>query len=211
MLKDDQFDHVFQISRALANYKLFIDDTPNLTIPGLRNRVRRLKRQHGLDMIIVDYLQLMQGAPGGNSDNRVQEVSEISRGLKGIAKEMNVPVIALSQLSRQTEQREDKRPQLSDLRESGSIEQDADVVIFLYRDEYYIAREKPGQGVDDSTDRFHEKLANHEIRLDAARNKAEMIIGKQRHGPIGTVELHFHGEFTKFSDLAEEDHLPESH
>ncbi|WP_421780943.1 replicative DNA helicase [Kiloniella litopenaei] len=210
-LTEDQFEHVFQVSRALSNYKLFIDDTPNLTIPGLRNRVRRLKRQHGLDIIIVDYLQLMSGAPGGKSDSRVQEVSEISRGLKGIAKEMNVPVIALSQLSRQTEQREDKRPQLSDLRESGSIEQDADVVIFLYRDEYYIAREKPGQGADDSTDKFHEKLANHEARLDAARNKAEMIVGKQRHGPIGSVELHFNGEFTKFSDLAEEDQLPESY
>ncbi|MCZ4280406.1 replicative DNA helicase [Kiloniella laminariae] len=210
-LDNDQFEHVFQVSRALSNYKLFIDDTPNLTVPGLRNRVRRLKRQHGLDIIIVDYLQLMSGAPGGNSDSRVQEVSEISRGLKGIAKEMNVPVIALSQLSRQTEQREDKRPQLSDLRESGSIEQDADVVLFLYRDEYYIAREKPGQGAEDSTDRFHEKLANHEARLEAARNKAEMIIGKQRHGPIGTVELHFNGEFTKFSDLAPDDHLPEHH
>jgi replicative DNA helicase len=151
----------------------------------------------------------MQGAPGFRSENRVQEVSEITRGLKAIAKELDVPVIALSQLSRQTEQRDDKRPQLADLRESGSIEQDADVVVFLYREEYYLAREKPSQRVAESTEKFNERLAAYEDRLEEARNKAEVIIAKQRHGPIGTVELAFHGEFTQFNDLIADDHLPD--
>lgn len=198
-LNDDEFEHIMQVSRALSGYRLFIDDTASLTVAALRTRCRRLKRQkHGLDMIIVDYLQLMSGQ--GRSDNRVQEVSEISRGLKAIAKELDVPVIALSQLSRQTEQRDDKRPQLSDLRESGSIEQDADVVMFLYRDEYYIAREKPGQTANETTEKFHERLANHEARLAAAAGKAEMIVAKQRHGPIGTVTLCFESQYTQFSD-----------
>ena len=198
-LNDDQFEHIMQVSRALSGYRLFLDDTASLTVSALRTRCRRLKRQkHGLDMIIVDYLQLMSGQ--GRSDNRVQEVSEISRGLKAIAKELDVPVIALSQLSRQTEQRDDKRPQLSDLRESGSIEQDADVVMFLYRDEYYIAREKPGQTANETTEKFHERLANHEARLAAAAGKAEMIVAKQRHGPIGTVTLSFEGQYAQFGD-----------
>ncbi len=200
-LDDDQFEHIMQVSRALSGYRLFIDDTASLTVAALRTRCRRLKRQkHGLDMIIVDYLQLMSGQAGGRSDNRVQEVSEISRGLKAIAKELDVPVIALSQLSRQTEQRDDKRPQLADLRESGSIEQDADVVIFLYRDEYYIAREKPRQTANETTEKFHERLANHEARLAATAGKAEMIVAKQRHGPIGTVTLCFESQYTQFGD-----------
>ena len=207
-IRDDEFDRVFETSRHLHELPLFIDDTPALTVPALRTRARRLKRQHNLGLIVVDYLQLMQGPAGMRNENRVQEVSEITRGLKAVAKELNVPVIALSQLSRQTEQRDDKRPQLSDLRESGSIEQDADVVMFIYREEYYLAREKPSQRMTETTEKFNDRLANYEKRLEEARNIAEIIVAKQRHGPIGTVELHFTGEFTQFNDLARDDHLP---
>jgi replicative DNA helicase len=145
-------------------------------------------------VLMVDYLQLLKGT-GNGKDNRVQEVSEITQGLKAIAKELNIPVIALSQLSRTVESREDKRPQLSDLRESGSIEQDADVVMFVYRDEYYKEREKPG-------DHELEKMAAWQQLMEQVHGKAEVIIGKQRHGPIGHVELAFEGQFTRFSDLA---------
>jgi replicative DNA helicase len=211
-IRQEEFDRLFEVSRALYDLKLFIDDTPALTVPALRMRARRLKRQHGLGLIVVDYLQLMQAAPGGRrNDNRVQEVSEITRGLKAIAKELDVPVLALSQLSRQTEQRDDKRPQLADLRESGSIEQDADVVIFLYREEYYLGREKPGQRANESDDAFAKRVATYDKRKEEARNIAEAIVAKQRHGPIGMVHLHFNGEFTQFSDLAAEDRLPEIH
>ncbi len=210
-IRQEEFDRLFEVSRALYDLKLFIDDTPALTVPALRMRARRLKRQHGLGLLIVDYLQLMQAAPGGRNDNRVQEVSEITRGLKAIAKELDVPLLALSQLSRQTEQRDDKRPQLADLRESGSIEQDADVVMFLYREEYYLAREKPGQRASESDDAFAKRLASYEKRKEDAENIAEVIVAKQRHGPIGTVELHFNGAFTQFSDLADEDRLPDRH
>jgi replicative DNA helicase len=208
-IRDDEFDRVFEASRALHTLSLFIDDTPALSIPALRTRARRLKRQHGLSLVVVDYLQLMQGPPGMRNENRVQEVSEITRGLKAVAKELNVPIVALSQLSRQTEQRDDKRPQLSDLRESGSIEQDADVVLFLYREEYYLSRERPTQRGNETGERFIERQAGYEERLEQARNKAEVIIAKQRHGPIGTVELHFQGEFTQFNDLIGDDHLPD--
>ena len=209
-IHDTEFERLFQASRKLHSYKMFIDDTPALNIPALRTRTRRLKRQHGLDLIVIDYLQLMSGPPGRRSENRVQEVSEITRGLKGIAKELDVPVIALSQLSRQTEQRDDKRPQLADLRESGSIEQDADMVVFLYREEYYLAREKPGPRANETPEKFRERMAQYDENLEAARNKAEVIIAKQRHGPIGTVELGFNGEFTQFSDLITDDHLPDA-
>jgi len=208
-IRNDEFDRIFETSRHLYTLPLFIDDSPALTIPALRTRARRLKRQHGLSLIVVDYLQLMQGPPGLRSENRVQEVSEITRGLKAIAKELDVPLLALAQLSRQTEQRDDKRPQLSDLRESGSIEQDADVVMFIYREEYYLSREKPSQRVTESTEKFNERLAAYGDRLEDARNKAEIIVAKQRHGPIGTVELAFHGEFTQFNDLIADDHLPD--
>ena len=208
-IRDDEFDRVFEASRALHTLPLFIDDTPALSIPALRTRARRLKRQHGLSLIVVDYLQLMQGPPGMRNENRVQEVSEITRGLKAVAKELNVPILALSQLSRQTEQRDDKRPQLSDLRESGSIEQDADVVVFLYREEYYLSRERPTQRAAETGERFSERQASYDDRLEKARNKAEVIVAKQRHGPIGTVELHFQGEFTQFNDLIGDDHLPD--
>jgi replicative DNA helicase len=208
-IRNDQFDRIFETSRALYTLPLFIDDTPALTIGALRTRARRLKRQQGLSLIVVDYLQLMQGPAGMRNENRVQEVSEITRGLKAVAKELNVPVLALSQLSRQTEQRDDKRPQLSDLRESGSIEQDADVVMFLYREEYYLAREKLSQGAREKDDDFARHQAKYEERKKEARNKAEVIVAKQRHGPIGTIKLHFQGEFTRFQDLADDDHLPD--
>ncbi|MFQ5774528.1 MAG: replicative DNA helicase [Kiloniellaceae bacterium] len=208
-IRDDEFDRIFETSRHLHTLPLFIDDTPALTVPALRTRARRLKRQQGLSLIVVDYLQLMQGPPGLRNENRVQEVSEITRGLKAVAKEIDVPVLALSQLSRQPEQRDDKRPQLADLRESGSIEQDADVVMFLYREEYYLARERPSRRGNETAEKFNERLANYEGRLDNARHVAEVIIAKQRHGPIGTIELHFSGEFTQFNDLVRNDHLPD--
>lgn len=193
-LRDEDFIKFSAACGELAELPLFIDDTPGLTVPAIRARARRLQRQHGLGLIVIDYLQLLSGSgKRGGVENRVQEISEISRGLKSLAKELHVPVLALSQLSRQVEQRDDKRPQLSDLRESGSIEQDADVVMFVYRDEYYLSRKKPDPS-DKEYPEWEQKMAN-------AANKAECIIGKQRHGPIGTVELAFRGEFTKFSDL----------
>ncbi len=210
-IDDKDFGKIFDASRALYTLSLFIDDTAALTIGALRTRARRLKRQHGLSLVVVDYLQLMQGPAGLRNENRVQEVSEITRGLKAIAKELNVPVLALSQLSRQTEQRDDKRPQLSDLRESGSIEQDADVVMFLYREEYYLMREKPTQRANEKDDDFERRQARYAERQKETRNKAEVIVAKQRHGPIGTVNLQFRGEFTRFQDLIEDDHLPERH
>ncbi len=187
-----EFRRFVEAAKALESCPLYIDDTPALPISQLAARARRLKRTHGLDVLIIDYLQLIKGT---SKENRVQEVSEITQALKAIAKELNIPVIALSQLSRQVESREDKRPQLSDLRESGSIEQDADVVMFVYRDEYYKEREKPG-------DHELEKMAQWQAVMEQVHGKAEVIIGKQRHGPIGSVELSFEGRFTRFSNLA---------
>ncbi len=191
--QEDEFRHFVEVARDLERIPLYIDDTPALPISTVAARARRMKRQHGLDVLIVDYLQLLRGS-SSKSDNRVQEVSEITQGLKAIAKELNIPVIALSQLSRQVEARDDKRPQLSDLRESGSIEQDADVVMFVFREEYYIARQQPEPGT--------EKHIDWKASMERAHNKAEVIIGKQRHGPIGTIELMFDGRFTRFGDLA---------
>lgn len=192
-MTESEFRRFVQAAKDLESCPLFIDDTPALPISQLAARARRLKRTHGLDVLVIDYLQLCRGM----SDNRVNEIAEISMGMKAIAKELNIPVIALSQLSRQVESREDKRPQLSDLRESGSIEQDADVVMFVFREEYYKEREKPG---DHELDKMEEWKAAME-RLYA---KAEVIVGKQRHGPIGTVELSFTAEFTRFGNLAKE-------
>ena len=189
-----EFGRVRDASIEVQEAPLFIDDTGGLSIGKLTARARRLKRQHGLDLIVVDYLQLITGDSNRSSDNRVQEVSMITQGLKALAKELDVPVIALSQLSRQVENREDKRPQLSDLRESGSIEQDADVVMFVYREAYYLGRAEPKENTP-------EHLAWQE-ELDQINNVAEVIIGKQRHGPIGTIKLSFHGELTKFGNLA---------
>lgn len=193
-IKADEFPNLVTASRLIENLGLFIDDTPALTVTALRNRARRLQRQHGIGLIVVDYLQLLEGSGKNRSgDNRVQEISDISRGLKALAKELNVPVIAISQLSRAVEQREDKRPQLSDLRESGSIEQDADVVMFIYRDEYYEARKEPPVGTD--------KHLEWQQRMSKVQNQAEIIIAKQRHGPVGTVKLFFDGRYTRFGNL----------
>jgi replicative DNA helicase len=204
-VSEEEYNRVFAVSQALHSLKLFIDDTPALTVAQIRTRARRLKRQHGLSLIIVDYLQLVNPPAGMRNENRVQEVSVITRSLKALAKELDVPVVALSQLSRAVEQREEKRPQLSDLRESGSIEQDADVVMFLYREEYYLDRESREQREHETEDKFARRLE----RLERMRNKAEIIVGKQRHGPIGTAHLHFTGEFTQFSDLALQERMAE--
>ena len=191
-MTEQEFRRFVEAAKALEACPLYIDDTPALPISQVAARARRLKRTHGLDVLIIDYLQLLKGT---SKDNRVQEVSEITQGLKAIAKELNIPVIALSQLSRAVESRDDKRPQLSDLRESGSIEQDADVVMFVFREEYYREREKPG-------DHELEKMAQWQALMESVHGKAEVIIGKQRHGPIGTVELSFEGRFTRFGNLA---------
>ena len=199
-LTEAEFRRFVDAAKALEACPLYIDDTPALPISQLAARARRLKRTHGLDVLIVDYLQLVR--PATAKDSRVNEVSEITQGLKAIAKELDIPVIALSQLSRQVENREDKRPQLSDLRESGSIEQDADVVMFVFREEYYVEREKP-------SDEKLEEMAAWQDRMEHLHGKAEVIIGKQRHGPTGTVQLQFEGRLTKFQDLARTDYLPE--
>jgi len=191
-MTEAEFRRFVEAAKELEACPLFIDDTPALPISQLAARARRLKRTHGLDVLIIDYLQLVRGT--GRSENRVNEISEITMGMKAIAKELQIPVIALSQLSRQVENREDKRPQLSDLRESGSIEQDADVVMFVYREEYYKEREKPG-------DHELDKMAIWQEEMENLHGKAEVVIGKQRHGPIGTVELSFEGQFTRFGNL----------
>jgi replicative DNA helicase len=197
-LNDDQFSQLVESSHNIARLPLFIDDTPALTIAAMRARARRLKRVHNLGLLVVDYLQLMRGS-NSKGDNRVQEISEISMGLKAIAKELNIPVIALSQLSRQVEQRDDKRPQLADLRESGSIEQDADIVMFVYREEYYLMRKMPRE---EETDKF---LAWQE-EMDKVHGLAEIIVSKHRHGAIGNVTCAFQGDLARFADL-EKDHL----
>ncbi|XDA99501.1 replicative DNA helicase [Sulfitobacter sp. LCG007] len=192
-MTESEFRRFVDAAKSLEACPLFIDDTPAIPIAQLAARARRLKRTHGLDVLMVDYLQLVKGT--GRSENRVNEISEITMGLKAIAKELDIPVIALSQLSRQVESREDKRPQLSDLRESGSIEQDADVVMFVFREEYYKEREKP-------SDHDLEAMGRWQEEMERLHGRAEVVIGKQRHGPIGTVELSFEGRFTRFGNLA---------
>src|SRR5579871_1613022 len=205
--RDDDFTRLVAAAQELQSLPLYIDDTPGISIAALRTRCRRLKRRHGLGLIVIDYLQLMRLPAGIKSESRVQEVSEITRGLKAIAKELNLPVLALAQLSRAVEQREDKRPQLSDLRESGSIEQDSDVVMFIYRDQYYLERSEPKQREDEASDRFAKRHDDWVQRCEAAHNKAEVNIAKQRHGPIGTVDLRFEGVLTKFDNLVRDDRL----
>jgi replicative DNA helicase len=200
-LNDAEFEKLVRASQELERAKLFIDDSPGLTVSALRTRARRLKRQHGLDLLVVDYLQLLTGSQAARNENRVQEISEITRGLKTLAKELDVPVLALSQLSRAVEQREDKRPQLADLRESGTIEQDADVVMFIFREEYYLERTEPMRRADESSDKFHERQQRWEENKAAVEGKAEVIVAKQRHGPTGKVELRFFAEATKFDNL----------
>ena len=206
-IESEEFERIVVASQELSRIPLYIDDTPALSITGLRQRARRLKRRHGLHLIVVDYLQLLQGPPEKRIDNRVQEVAEITRGLKTLAKDLDVPVLAVSQLSRQVENREDKHPQLADLRESGSIEQDADVVSFIYRPEYYLEKETPEQRLNETPEKFEERRLRHEQQLSEKCNIAEFIIAKQRHGPVGTVELYFNGELTLFDDL-DRVHLP---
>jgi replicative DNA helicase len=195
------FDRFVEVSRELQQLPLYIDDTPAITISALRTRCRRLQRTKGLDLIVVDYLQLMRPAAGTKPESRVLEISMITQGLKAIAKELAVPVIALSQLSRAVESREDKRPQLSDLRESGSIEQDADMVMFIYRDEYYLAQRQPKELTYDNAEKFSDAVDKWQKDMEEAHNKAELIIAKQRHGPTGTIKLFFESEFTRFGDL----------
>ncbi len=201
-LQEDEFIRIADAAREMQSLPLYIDQTGGISIAQLTARARRLKRQRGLDLLIVDYLQLLTGS-AKKGDNRVQEMTEITTGMKALAKELQVPIIALSQLSRQVESRDDKRPQLSDLRESGSIEQDADVVLFVYRDEYYLKMKEPKPGSEE-----HFKW---QAEMDQAHGKAEVIIGKQRHGPTGTVQLAFEAEITRFSNLAQVDHLPEQY
>jgi len=203
------FDKFVRASQQLAEMRLFIDDTPALTISALRTRSRRLMRQQGLGLIIVDYLQLLRPSSQARViENRVQEVSDITRGLKALAKELNVPVLALSQLSRAVELREDKRPMLADLRESGSIEQDADVVMFIFREEYYKSRE-PTRASDESDDKFNKRYGDWQEEFRKVHGMGEIIIAKQRHGPIGTIKLRFDAQTTKFQDFAEPDRMPE--
>lgn len=203
-ISQQDFRNLARAAAELETLPLFIDDTPGLTIAALRTRARRLKRQRGIGLIVVDYLQLLQGSAKAAGENRVQEISEISRGLKTLAKELQVPVLALSQLSRQVESREDKRPQLSDLRESGSIEQDADIVLFVYREEYYVAArepKRPGEGDDAKTFEAHDEWMRD---MERAFGLCELIIAKQRHGATGKVKLKFENRITRFSDLAED-------
>ena len=200
-LSTSEFHSLAQATPQMEFLPLFIDDTPGLTVSAIRTRARRLKRQRGLDMIIIDYLQLIVSPPGRRPENRVQELSEITRSLKILAKELKVPVVALSQLSRTVESRDDKRPLLSDLRESGSIEQDADVVMFIFRDEYYLERAKPSLHVGESNEKYGARVMQWQEQYEKMRNRAEIIVAKQRHGPTGTLELYFNGEFTEFRDL----------
>jgi replicative DNA helicase len=201
-ITESDFEKIKDYSIELQNLPLYVDETGGISVAQLAARARRLKRQRGLDLIVIDYLQLLSGSTKRSSENRVQEITEITTKLKALAKELNVPVMALSQLSRQVESRDDKRPQLSDLRESGSIEQDADVVLFVYREEYYHQMRKP---LESNREKFAEWLSE----ADKVHGKAEVIIGKQRHGPTGTVELQFDAAVTRFSSLARQDHLPE--
>jgi replicative DNA helicase len=200
-ITENDFEKIRDYSIELQSLPFYVDETGGLSIAQLMARARRLKRQKGLDLIVVDYIQLLQGSGKRGNDNRVQEITEITTSLKALAKELNVPIVALSQLSRQVESRDDKRPQLSDLRESGSIEQDADVVMFVFREEYYLANKEPRAGTPE-----YEKW---QLDMSLVHGKAEVIIGKQRHGPTGTVDLQFDASVTRFGDLSPDGQLPD--
>ena len=209
-LDNAEFTRIAAAVRELEKIPLYIDDTPGLNINSIRTRARRLKRNKGLGLIIIDYIQLIMGSGSKRNDgNRVQELSEISRGLKILAKELNLPVIALSQLNRGVEQRDDKRPLMSDLRESGSIEQDADSVMFIYRENYYLQNEEPQQKASETPEHLQKRHEEWEARVRATQNISEVIIGKNRHGSTGTVQLFWNGEFTQFGNLAKEEYLPD--
>ncbi|MEQ1577424.1 MAG: replicative DNA helicase [Hyphomicrobium sp.] len=201
MILEPEFRKLVEVSQEMARIPLYIDQTGGITVAQLAARARKLKRQKGLGLLIVDYLQLLSGSSKNANANRVQEITEITTGLKALAKELAVPIIALSQLSRAVEQRDDKRPQLSDLRESGSIEQDADVVMFVFREEYYVERTKPSEGTAEFND--------WQMKMMSVSGKGEVIIGKQRHGPVGSVQLAFEAQFTRFSNLARDSYMPE--
>lgn len=203
-ISETDFEKLIACTQTMQRIPLYIDQTGGISIAQLSARARRLKRQRGLDCLVIDYIQLMTGSSKASSQNRVQEITEITTGLKALGKELNVPIIALSQLSRQVESREDKRPQLSDLRESGSIEQDADVVIFVFREEYYVKNLEP-------RDEFDPKYDEWKMHFEKVKGTADVIIAKQRHGPTGTVKLAFQSEFTRFTDLAEGTYLPEQY
>ena len=201
---DEEFLKMTQYAQAIGRVPLFIDDTPGMSVPMIRTRARRLARKcGGIALIVIDYLQLMTSPGGRKNDNRVQEISEITRGLKMLAKELDVPVIALSQLSRSVENRDDKRPQLADLRESGSIEQDADIVMFTYREEYYLQNRDPSSRLSGSAS--DNQVETWQRRLERARGKAEIIIGKNRHGRPETVQTAFLGDYSLFDNLDEQD------
>jgi len=202
-ITEDEFHRIVQVSQELQGLPLYIDDTGGITVAQLAARARRLKRQRGLGLVVVDYLQLLSGSQRRAAEGRVQEVTEISTALKALAKELNVPVLALSQLSRQVENRDDKRPQLADLRESGSIEQDADVVMFIFREEYYLQRRQPRENT--------EEFFKWQAEIEQVHGLAEVIIGKQRHGPTGVVKLQFESEVTRFHNFIADDHLPAHH
>jgi replicative DNA helicase len=195
------FNKFVQVSREIAALPIEIDDTPAITLSALRTRARRLKRTKGLSLIVIDYLQLMRPAAGTKPENRVLEIAQLTQGLKAIAKDLAVPVLALSQLSRAVENREDKRPQLADLRESGTIEQDADVVMFIYRDEYYLEQRMPKIAAFDNEDKYQTALDEWQRQMTKVHNQADLIIAKQRHGPTGTIQLFFEAEFTRFADI----------
>ena len=208
-LNETEFSKLVSTQNDILNLPFFIDDTPAISVGQIASRARRLKRTHGLSLIIIDYIQLIQGSKASEAQGRVQEVSNITRGLKSLAKELNVPILALSQLSRAVEQREDKRPILADLRESGSIEQDADVVMFVYREEYYLDKSEPTQRDNENQESFNERFLKWQDRRNMAEGKAEIIISKQRHGPTGIVQVQFEAKFTRFMDLVHDDRLPE--
>ena len=191
-ISEREMEQFIETSKNILELPLYIDETPAITIAALSNRARRIKRLFGLDLVVVDYIQLMR-ATSKKNDGRVQEISEITQGLKALAKELNVPVLALSQLSRAVEQRDDKKPQLSDLRESGSIEQDADVVMFVFREEYYLERKEPKLGSVEH--------AEWQTKMNDILGLAEIILGKQRHGPTGNIKVEFESMYTKFKDL----------
>ena len=200
-IEPSDFERIAETAREMEQIPLYIDETGGLSIAQLAARARRLKRQRGLDLLVIDYIQLLSGSGRRAQEGRVQEVTEITTNLKALAKELNIPILALSQLSRAVESRDDKRPQLSDLRESGSIEQDADVVMFVFREEYYLKNKEPRPGT--------EEYFKWQTEMEAVHGRAEVIIGKQRHGPTGTVKMQFKADVTRFSDLAEADFLPD--
>ena len=208
-LNEIEFSKLVTTQNDILNLPFFIDDTPAISVGQIASRARRLKRTSGLSLIIIDYIQLIQGSKASEAQGRVQEVSNITRGLKSLAKELNIPILALSQLSRAVELREDKRPILADLRESGSIEQDADVVMFVYREEYYLDKSEPTQRDNENQESFNDRFTKWQDRRSLAEGKAEIIISKQRHGPTGIVQVQFEAKFTRFMDLAQDDRLPD--